>query len=338
MRARRSSKYLIEIRKDIQAGNVVPMLNTRATELLASDAGVVEGVRAERGGEMLTFRGRHVLLTTGGYGMNAPLFSELVGYPTFVDDSYPTARGDSLVMARSVGAHLRNAHLHRPGSGSVLESDTFPTKTYARFDTRPQRRAPWEIWVNDHGQRYVNEETPMASPREQALLGQPRLRYTLVFDDEIFNNAPMGIPDWSRDKLASHFNNHMMFHKAETIEELARRAELNPANLEETVNMFNERRDGADPLGRVHRPLPIAKPPYYAIVQHGHSVTSAVGIAINEDLQAVNEEGEPIKGLYAVGEVMGSGSTLGNAFVPGMMLTPALALGMVMGENLSLRA
>ncbi len=70
--------------------SIVPMLiSARATELLANAAGVVEGVRAERGGEMLTFRGRHVLLTAGGYGMNAPLFQELVGFPTFVDDSYP---------------------------------------------------------------------------------------------------------------------------------------------------------------------------------------------------------------------------------------------------------
>ncbi len=106
----------------------------------------------------------------------------------------PTVKGDGLVMARAVGAHLRNAHLHRPGSGSVLVSDSFPTKTYVCFDTRRQRRAPCEVWVSDHGKRYVNEETPMASPREQALLGQPRLRYTLVFDDEIFNNAPVGIP------------------------------------------------------------------------------------------------------------------------------------------------
>ncbi len=66
-------------------------------------------------------------------------------------------------------------------------------------------------------------------------------------------------------------------------------------------------------------------------------MTSAVGIAISDKLQAVAENGEPIKGLYAVGEVMGSGSTLGNAFVPGMMLTPALTLGMIMGETLSLR-
>lgn len=329
-----------QIRKDIDAGNVDLMLNTRATGLLIADDGLVEGVRAEKDGESFAFRGKHTILTTGGYGMNPVLFSELVGFPTFLDDCHHKAFGDGLIMARDAGAHLRNAHLHRPGSGSVLNGNTFPTTTLVRFDTRPQRRAPWEIWVNDNGERYVNEETPERSQREQALLGQPRLRYTIVFDEEIFNRAPLPFPedDWSKDKMAAHFNNHMMFHKADSLEELARRAEINPAGFEQTVAAYNERRNGADPLGRVHRPEPIAKPPYYAIVQHGHSVTSAVGITVNDKLQAVSESGEPIKGLYASGEVLGSGATLGNAFVPGMMLTPAMALSKLFGETLPLDA
>mgnify|MGYP006181454869 CR=1 FL=1 len=33
-------------------------------------------------------------------------------------------------------------------------------------------------------------------------------------------------------------------------------------------------------------------------------------------------------------EVLGSGATLGDAFVPGMMLTPALALGRWLGNRL----
>lgn len=327
-----------EVAKDMRAGRIVPQLNTRATELLASDNGRVEGIRAVADSDDLTFRARHVLLTTGGYGSNPQLFQELIGQPTFVDDNYPHSKGDGLVMARAVGAQLRNYDLHRPGSGSVLTDDNWPAQVYVRFDTRPQRRAPWEIWVNDHGERYVNEETPQRSPREQALLKQPRLRYSIIFDDAILNAAPVGIPDWTRDELASHFNRHMMFHKAGTLEELATRAELNAAGLAKTVADYNARRNFADPLGRVHRPLPIAKPPFYAIVQHGHSATSAVGISVNGNLQAVTATGEAIQGLYAAGEVLGSGAYLGNAFVPGMMITPSMTLGKLLGETLPLRA
>ena len=323
-----------QVAQDIAAGGVALELNTRATQLLTTDSGRVEGIRATAFGEERVFRGRHVLLTTGGYGSNPQLFEELIGQPTFVDDNYPHSMGDGHVMARAVGAQLRNQHLHRPGSGSVLTDDQWPAQVYARFDTRPQRRAPWEIWVNDRGERYVNEETPERSPREQALLQQPRLRYTIIFDDAIRKAAPVGIADWSRRKLASHFNRHRMFHRAATLDELATRAELNPAGLQQTVTEFNARRNGTDPLGRVHRPLPIAKPPFYAIVQHGHSATSATGIAVNEKLQATTANGEPIPGLYAAGEALGSGVYLGNAFVPGMMITPSMTLGKLLGETL----
>ena len=46
----------------------------------------------------------------------------------------------------------------------------------------------------------------------------------------------------------------------------------------------------------------------------------------------LRNDGTPVGNLYAAGEVLGSGATLGDAFVPGMMLTPALTLGRLLGE------
>ena len=43
---------------------------------------------------------------------------------------------------------------------------------------------------------------------------------------------------------------------------------------------------------------------------------------------------EPVPGLYAAGEVLGSGTTLGSTFAPGMMLTPALSIGRWLGMTL----
>lgn len=325
-----------EVGKDIANGSVTSLVNTRVTELLTTDAGVVEGVRTNSQGDMNTIRSRHVLLTSGGYAMNPVLFQALVGQPAYVDESYPFSQGDGLTLAANIGAALRGADLHRPGSGSILTSHQWPAKVYARFDTRPQKRPPWEIWVNDRGQRYVNEEMPGRSAREQALLKQPRLRYSILFDDAIFNTAPPGIPGWSRDKMAQHFNSHPMFHKAETLDALAAKAELDPAGLAQTVATYNVSLGSTDPFGREHRPLPIAKPPYYAIVHLGHSATSSVGVSIDKNLNAVRGDGEPIRNLYVAGEALGSGAPLGNAYVPGMMITPAMTLGRYLGMTLPL--
>jgi fumarate reductase flavoprotein subunit len=330
--------FRAELAKDVAAGNVQVHLNTRVQGLLTTDGGAVEGVRATQNGEEFTARGRHVLVTSGGYVMNPGMFQNLVGQPLYIAESYAFSQGDGLSLAADAGAALRGAELHRPGSGSVLTSYTYPAKVYARFDTRPQKRLPWEIWVNDHGERFVNEQTPGRSAREQALLKQPRLRYSIIFDDEIFNAAPPGIKEWSRDQLAAHFNSHVMFHKADSIEELAAKAELNPANLAQTIAAYNEgiTKGSADPYGREHRPRAIAKGPYYAIVHLGHSASSSVGVTVNKNLQAVTSSGETIKGLYAAGEVLGSGAVLGNAFIPGMMITPAMTFGRHLGLTLDI--
>lgn len=326
-----------ELSTDIANGSVTALVSTKVIELLTNNSGAVEGVRTDSAGGINTFRGSHVLITSGGYAMNPALFRNLVGQPAYVDESYPYALGDSLQLAANIGAALRGANLHRPGSGSVLSSSQWPAKVYARFDTRPQKRLPWEIWVNDHGKRYVNEQMPGRSAREQALLKQPRLRYSIIFDDEIFNAAPPGIPGWSRNKIATHFNSHVMFHKADTLEELAMRAELDPSGLTQTTTDYNAAiGTTTDTFGREHRPLPIAKPPYYAIVHLGHSATSSVGVSVNADLLAVRTDGEAIPNLYVAGEALGSGAPLGNAYVPGMMITPAMTLGRHLGLTLPL--
>ena len=49
-------------------------------------------------------------------------------------------------------------------------------------------------------------------------------------------------------------------------------------------------------------------------------------------------DGSIVPNLYAAGEVLGSGVTLGKAFAPGMMLTPALALGRWLGNTLPVGA
>lgn len=335
-----SDLFVRELGTRVDSGRITVLVNTKATEFLASDNGVVEGVRVRAGKDTVAYRGRHVLVTSGGYAMNPDMFKSLVNVPAYVNDSYAYCVGDGLSMAANIGAALRGANLHRPGSGSILTTDTWPAKVYARFDTRPQVRPPWEIWVNDGGRRFVNEESPNRATREQALLGQPRLRFSIVFDDAILNAAPPGITDWSRDKFAAQFNTQPMFYKADTLEELAKRTQLDATGLAETVSIYNKAVGDrtADPHGRKHRPLPVAQAPYYAVVQHGDSATSSVGISVDTGLQALRVDGTPIPNLYVAGEALGSGATIGNAFVPGMMITPAMTLGRWLGMTLTIQS
>ena len=302
---------------------------------LASISGAVVGVRARTGNEERAYHGRHVLLTTGGYAMNSELFQKLIGAPSYTVGSYPYALGDGLKLVTDIGGSTRGRELHRAGPGSILSSELFPAKFYARFNLTPQIRQPWEIWVNNSGQRFVREDEPLTYERERGLATQEDFRYAVVFDDEIFANAPLGMTSWTREKTIEHFNAHPMFHRADTLDELARKARINPDGLKQTVAAYNANvASGQDAFGRKHMPRPIAKPPYYAITHLGHSATSAIGVTLDNKLRVTRVDGTPIAGLYAAGEVMGSGSTLGDAFAPGMMLTPALSLGRWLGQTL----
>ncbi len=329
-----------ELAPEVASGRVTVQLGTRVNGLITDEAGAVLGVRAQADGKDLEFRGRHVLITTGGYAMNPQRFQQLVGVPPYAGTSYPWQLGDGLDLATSVGGYLRGQELHRAGTGSILTSEHFPAKVYARFTTTPQVRAPWELWVNDAGRRFIREDEPLVVKREQALLKQPQLRYRVVFDQAILDTAPIGVANWTKEQLLSHFDTHSMFTRADTLEQLGAKTGIDAAGLAATAREYNEavRRRGGDALGREHLPLRIAKGPFYAITLLGHSATSSAGIVVDNQMRVLRGNGRPVPNLYATGEVLGSGATLGNAFVPGMMLTPALAIGRMLGMTLPVGA
>jgi len=91
---------------------------------------------------------------------------------------------------------------------------------------------------------------------------------------------------------------------------------------------------GIDPLGRQHHPLPIAKAPFHAIRTQATAVTAAAGLTVDGSLRALRPDGSPIPGLYAAGEVLGAGSLQGKAYSGGMMVTPSLTFGRLLGERL----
>lgn len=323
------------LQPEIDSGKVTVQLNARVSDLIADATGAVIGVTAVVQGEPVAFRGRHVVLATGGYAMNPELFRTLVGHPAYAGGSYASNQGDGLVMAQKLGAKLRGQALHRAGTGSILTGETFPARVYARFNTTPQERLPWEIWVDNSGERFIREDEPETNARARAVVGLAELRYAVVFDQAIFEQSPVGIPRWTKEKMIEHFGTHPMFHRADSLDDLARAARIDAAGLQATIESYNQAvASGVDSLGRKHMPLPIVKPPYYAIVHLGHSATSSTGVAVDAQFRVLRDDGSVIPNLYAAGEVLGSGATLGDAFVPGMMLTPALVLGRLLGERL----
>ena len=319
-----------------EAGRLTIWRGSRARELLMRDGAVI-GVRAEDdGGRMTDVFGQSVLLASGGYASNPERFYELSGYKQYGKASYPYCQGDGYVMALAAGAYTRGKENYRCGSPRIMASAEEPSAPDTRFIIYPERRQPWEIQVNVSGERYVAEDSPSVDEREHALLRQPDLRTWLVFDQAILDQAPSGIDGWDKADFTAAFETHPMFYKGQTVGELAEKSGVDAAGLVATVEHYNRAQaGGADSaFGRTHMPLPIQQPPFYAIRQQGFSITSTVGIAADDQLRVVRQDGSAIAGLYAAGEILGSGQLMGNSAVGGMMVTPALTFGRLFGDSL----
>lgn len=326
----------------IQSGAVTIKTSTEATSLIQDDSGRVVGVATvDADGKTARHMGKNVVLTSGGYASNPEMFEELEGAPDYSDVSYPYSQGAGITLGTSVGGYVRYGENHLPLFGAILGDEEYPAPMVAVARHFPGDRPPWEIIVDKQGKRFLQEDILSHAAYEEALVEQPGEECWMVWDHEIHTKAPklisggfMGMMD--PDDIAEAFNTGMHnFFKADTLEELAEKTGLDVAGLSDTVAKYNiAQASGKDALGRTHMPLPIEKGPFYAIRLQSWFLTTFAGLAVGEDLKVIQQDGTPIEGLYAAGELLGTGATSGRAICGGMLVTPSITFGKLLGERI----
>ena len=325
------------IMQEVATGGITLRLQHEVTELLIDTSGTVTGVVArDAHGHSHRLRARNVALTCGGYAANAQMFEQLNGYPQYTAQPYPYARGAGITLGLSAGGYLRGQQNVYNNFGSLLNSDTFPCPLAGRVLTYPEMRQPWEIYVNTDGKRFIREDMPSVDAREMALSLQPQRRFWIVFDQHILDSAPPILLNFSREQLVQAFaEGGPAFLHADTLDALAAAAGLDAQALADTVAGYNYGvHTGSDFFGRQHLPCAIGQGPFYALRLQGSATSSAVGLAVNERLQVIRPDGTPIPNLYAAGELLGAGQTMGKAACGGMMVTPAMTFGRLLGSQL----
>jgi 3-oxosteroid 1-dehydrogenase len=147
-------------------------------------------------------------------------------------------------------------------------------------------------------------------------------------------------PDWSIPKswFATGF-----VAKADTISELAKKMDIDPQGLQETIEKMNRYaktgvdedfhrgesdydRYYADPEVKPNPCLaPIDEGPYYAMRSDAGDFGTAGGLVTNTDAQVLNQSGDVIEGLFAIGNC--SAPILSTYPGPGATLGPAMTMG-----------
>ncbi|MBX3594358.1 FAD-dependent oxidoreductase [Sphingomonas sp.] len=318
-------------------GAVTLSLDHEVVALTTDAAGAVTGARiCGPDGAEREVRAQAVLLACGGYAGDAEVFARRNGTPHYNAAPWPGSRGAGLALGESVGGYARGAENLFCNFGTLFDTDVFPARQIGRIEHFPERRQPWEIYVNAAGHRFVREDIGSVDAREMALFGQPGQRYWIVFDQRILTEAPPIVVGWSHDQLRAAFDRGgPTFLTAATPAELAARAGIDPVALEVSIAGYNYGvLTGNDFFGRVHHPLPIGEAPFYAIRMQASAVSSSIGLAVDDDLRVIRRDGTPIANLYAAGEILGSSQTMGKAACGGMMVTPAMTFGRLLGDHL----
>ena len=339
----RGGRSLLEILQDqlqpaIDNGRVTVLLSTQVTDLVQASDGAITGVVTKNAaGETARHSGHNILLTSGGYASNAQMFERLEGVPDYSDVSYEYSQGGGITLGLSAGGHVRGGEHHLPLFGAVLADRDFPSRMIATVRHFPPERPPWEIFVNVHGERFLQEDIPSHDAYEHGLLAQPEERCWVVFDEAMRKQAPKLVERLTEQDIAAAFADAWpMFCKAGSLADLAERAGIDAAGLKRTVARYNTaQKTGQDAdFGRQHMPVPLAEAPFYAIELRGWGLTCFAGLAVNKDLQVVRDDQTPVPGLYAAGELLGNGALMGRSYCGGMMVMPALTFGRLLGQSM----
>lgn len=315
-------------------GKVETWVSSPLVRLTTDGAGAVTGAIVSRGGEEVAVKAAKVLLATGGFTANAELFSELSRGKPLWGGGYPYGQGTGHLAAVAAGSEIINQDTFLPGFAGVEDPASNGGYT-ALTITEPHERLPWELYVDTKGARFLCEDGLSVDTRERALLDLPDMAFWAIWDQRIAEEAPafFTIP---ADDLAARFETLPGYRKADSIAELAAAIGIEVATLEATIGAYNDgiAKGTPDPMGREHRPLPIATGPFYAVKHVGWSITAFAGIRVGDELAVLDRAGKVIPNLYAAGEIIGMGATSGNAFAGGMSVTPAMTFGRLLGTRL----
>lgn len=294
-----AEKNGVEIVYDAMAIKLVIDSNLRVTGVVAKTKGGLEEVNAAKG----------VILACGGFEASPEMRARYLGPGWDIvkvrGTQYNT--GEGLTMALALGAKTTGEWT---GCHAAQMDATAPDHDAGLEGSRPNFN--YGILVDIDGKRFVDEGEDLIV-FTYVKIGRIILRKPDVWACQIFDQKTTHL-------LGAYYQGGVPPVIAETIEELAEGVGLDPTRLVETINRFNSAvqegnfspgvLDGKKTLGieppKSNWALKIDTPPFVAYpVTTGITFTFG-GLQVNRFAQVLDTQNNPIPGLYATGEIMGS--------------------------------
>lgn len=284
---------------------------TPAVQLVVEKDGSVSGVVGKKDKKYTKFTAKKaVIIAAGDYQNNESLVSRWSPDVTRFGRKQTDRTGDGILMAMAAGAQMTPVN---------------HAKTMHDMDAQPMMMTSLPFMaLDENGKRFMNEDIPMASwdlalrMRKDA---EDPGKFFRIFDNDFVAkyNAKASIESLEnyipgfKDDPYNVYPSLIDTHRAETLDELAKELDLDPAALKESVDKWNKACEaGADnEFGLAPDKMkPIDTPPYWGTRQWIRCSAINSGVEINANCQVLDAKGQPIKGLYSVGS--GAGDLCGG--------------------------
>ncbi|MGM9427586.1 FAD-dependent oxidoreductase [Hydrogenophaga sp. MI9] len=337
--------------------NVTLALQTRV-DTFRRDAGRVTGLTLKAGTERLDVAVRGgVVLASGGFNRHPELRAQLLP-------------GADMAWCPAGPGHTAEAHALAKGAGAVYGQGALSNAFWAPVSLRKRadgstavfphfvmdRAKPGMLTVNRAGQRFVNESTSyhLFGMAMQATGSVPAY---LVCDATALQKYGIGMvrPGASPKDLAPFLADGYLTQGA-SLDELAGQLGIDAAGLKASVQKINRYAEtGVDPdfqrgvtayqqnigdaaAGTRNPNLgALTAAPYYALKLYPGDIGAATGFATDGNARVLDAAGQPIAGLYAVGNDMHS--IMGGVYTaPGITIGPGLVFGYLAARHACARA
>ncbi len=311
--------------------------NTPAVKLIKENNRVVAvWAKTEKG--IIEFKAtKGVVIGTGDYQNDEQMKSHYIPAVLNLETKKHGRTGDGHKMIMDVGGHMelightKMVHDMDAGPGSNMQVPLLRVKL--------------------DGNRFCNEENGMEYMNCYLLDAENSGHYAEIFDADYLANTDewhlaseeemkpyMPLEDVERKGVLPDL---IATYKADTLEELAKNLGIKDVDqFKKTVERYNELCENkADTdFGKDEKYLkPIVKAPFYGTHRHVRLTMICSGIEVNGKLQPVDDDMNPIEGLYAIGNLAGNfygsydyplslaGLNLGHNYTQGYVIAKVLS-------------
>jgi succinate dehydrogenase/fumarate reductase flavoprotein subunit len=286
--------------------------DARVTALIQDDTGRVRGVVARIDNRDVHIRARRgVVLCMGGFIMNETMTRQHIPYLDSIATRHgnPGDRGDGILMGVAAGGHAINMG-----------------EAFVGIAHYPPAQLTYGIFVNEQGQRFINEDVYLARLGHYAA-SQPGDNIYMFIDNKHFAR-----PDYVQ--------NTSIVAVGDTVAEVEREAGLPEGALQQTVAFYNRcAANGEDPL--FHKAAEWLEPfetAPFALVSYRLSdirppVFTLGGLDSLPTGEVLTPDRTPIPGLYAAGRTVAGIPRNSRGYASGMSVADATFFGRLAGRQ-----